>query len=116
MNTSIEKAIAKITNPFFILEVGIEEYIAYCKKISRIVIKVGDRHAVTYGFSTEQDCCIYISSIIEVIADCAEYKKASIKYYWDRLNTLVKILSNILNSDYEVYTKGKIEYKKFCEE
>lgn len=97
MNTLIN-AITVIVNPFSMVDMGIEGYSNYCKKISGILDRIGNSHTGMYDMVNERgDAIVLVGCIIEVLSEMVLCKNPYVVDYWNRINALRPHLVNLLD-------------------
>lgn len=98
MNGTINKALETITNPFTIVDMGIEEYSNYCRKISRILDSMGQAHTGWYDMINRRGRAIVrVSCLIDTLADIALRKTPYVLDYWNVINEIKPDLLLLLN-------------------
>jgi len=98
MNTSLINSISKIVNPFSVVDMGIEEYSKYCKRISDILHRTGNSFTGVYDTITARgDAIVLIACIVEVLSEITLSKNQHIIDYWNRINRLKPHLVNLID-------------------
>lgn len=98
MNASLINSITKIVNPFTVVDMGIEEYSKYCKRISDILRRTGNTFTGVYDTITARgDAIMLVSCIVEVLAEMVLCKNPYVIDYWRRISEIKPHLVNLID-------------------